>query len=255
MARDTVEWLRDNDYYLRNLADEPTYFGHNNSVRSTIDLTFTNRVAEERDVVREWLPDPFWSCTSDHAAIRWIVDQGATPVDTNSQLRFNFKKADIPLFKQVFAREIRASPKIFEHLSLTASEEVIEEAAAKRFTECLETATTEAVPVRKWSSRTKPWWNAETEASHDHFVSLDEESKEQFKLHRRVDFDLLKRVDDAKKAFHCTVKTAKQQWVNQTLEEVEPAKVFKFRNLQRGRTTAGCRPSSEVRPNDGSTST
>ncbi|KAG8939100.1 hypothetical protein FRC04_006964 [Tulasnella sp. 424] len=131
-----------------NNPDKPTFFGHGNNYHTTIDLTFINEAASRRDVVREWTVDRSWAMTSDHAAIRWIFDPSTPPVEASPHLRRNFKDAHALAFMETFWAKLDATIDVFEPLKRgngALQDEI--EAAAVAFSNCIESAVHETIPL------------------------------------------------------------------------------------------------------------
>ncbi|KIO22297.1 hypothetical protein M407DRAFT_28172 [Tulasnella calospora MUT 4182] len=237
MSRNTVEWLREADFMLMNEPDVPTFFGQGNEARTTIDLTFINTEANDNDIVKEWAVDRGLANTSDHAAIRWVIDQGAIPVDTTPNSRYNFKKADVATFKASLREELDKCHTLFEKLAVPESIEKVEdvEEATIALMRSLEEATRKAVPLRKPSRYSKDYWTDELDdllkAAHD----AADDAREDKRVRGWISEEASKDVTAKRKKFKRRVKAVAAKAANDKLEAADPNEVWKFKRWTQGK--------------------
>lgn len=235
-TEDFVQWLHEHGFELMNNPDEPTFFGHRDDYHTTIDLTFINEAASEGDIVREWIVDRSWSVTSDHAAIRWIFDPNTPPVDTSPHLRRNFKDAQAPAFMEAFRAKLDAVVDVFDPLSKgneTLPEEL--ERAAVAFSDCLEAAVNETVPLRRRHPRAKEWWSAELSQKLAEVAEIQRRSKEERRAFGTQLPETARALFVAKRRFIRHVRKAKKKHAEEKLADARPSNLYTFRRWTQGK--------------------
>lgn len=171
-ARELVLWMQENGLTIVNEPDEPTYFSRHSTSRSVLDLTFVNQVALREATVRDWHIDPASTLSSDHAGLVWCLDPGQEPVDNASAGQYNWKKADVDLFKRTLREELDARMHTFAALRDEGAwlPPAVLDTITRALHDALQVAADKAVPVRRPSTYAKPFWDAELDAAKEEIV-------------------------------------------------------------------------------------
>lgn len=102
-TEELIEWMQSGDFTLLNEKGACTYHEHRRKrATSVLDLTWVNAEARALDAVREWAIDPSLACGSDHFALRWIIEHGATEVQNITGSRYSFKETKPKEWQEAF---------------------------------------------------------------------------------------------------------------------------------------------------------
>ncbi|KAL1738445.1 Endonuclease/exonuclease/phosphatase [Schizophyllum fasciatum] len=156
-ADDLVDWAEENSFSLLNDTSCPTRIGRQGQSNSIIDLTWSNFVADEFNIIQDWHCTSKLSLESDHNAITWSLvpfqDDNLPPTEALEHgHRIDPARRDD--WCQNFRTRLDQAP-LGPYLS---TEDV--EAAARVLLDCMRDATSTVMPRR--SGRTPlraPWWN------------------------------------------------------------------------------------------------
>ncbi|KAG9019083.1 hypothetical protein FRB90_006606 [Tulasnella sp. 427] len=251
-AQRTVDWLLNHDFLLLNEEDEPTFFGHNGSHATTIDLTFANEAAIQVGAAKEWTTDRAMSFSSDHTAIRWVIDMGELPIDTTPNRKFNYKRADPVLFQECLVEKLQAKAETFNRINnITAaqSEEDIE-TAAEALLEALVAAAEATIPERRFSPHSKSFWNEEL----DHFLEELKEAEAVVRTETRregvASEQATGRYLKARARFRRGIKATRRRDAEGKLADAKPTNVFEFKRWTEGKREY---PSPAMTPRTGGT--
>jgi ribonuclease HI len=235
-SADFVEWMTNQRFVMRNQPQEATWVSHNHHThRSVLDLTFTNALATADDVCREWTVDPDISCGLDHHALRWIMDWGEQQIDNIYGKKWNYKEAKPELWKEAFKEFLSENDQLWETLRSTApmSHEQLEN-AAHTLTEAMTKATKKTIPERRPSKWAKPWWTAETRASHQRVIQQHQELIAYRRTHGRGSPELSELLRKSKNYHRRTLRSAKREWADKTLAEASRRDIWGFRRWWTG---------------------
>ena len=160
------EWMQEHQYILLNKPDEWMHFPRNGGARSVLDLMFVNPAASREDTAKQFCVDPT-ATASDHAALRWTLDPALEAVDNVYGELWNWKKADVEVFKRsliVALRDLKATfdPLAPDHEAPTETEL---DAAAEALQDAFDIASDAAVPRRRDSTRARDFWDADLDAA------------------------------------------------------------------------------------------
>ncbi|KAI0949613.1 hypothetical protein AcW1_010370 [Taiwanofungus camphoratus] len=232
----TVDWLMQNRYTIKNKKGEPTFYSHAHSSWSTIDLTFLNPMATTLDVTRNWTVDRLKAFGSDHFALRWDLDYGTKEIDNPTGKKFNFKAADPKEWKEAFQRATdkqREGLGIVLDLDADLTAEQLDN-AAESLTLAMQEANNATVPLRKPSDKARPWWNVTLEAASRRIAeqrSLNLDHQRHWGAQSPSVSSLIKK---SKQYFKRLYKKARSEWFTKTLEEAKTKDIWGFPKWGKG---------------------
>ena len=211
-AEALVEWAEANAFKIRNDLSTPTRRGSTRQRDSIIDLTLTNFIAAQLNVLRNWRSTPEYSIQSDHNAILWDlfcpVAQDPSGTLFNTDLGPRIDPARRKEWCSNFDNEIRRSA--LEPPPHLGCPEAIEDAADKLL-KAMQQATLQAMPKRSGKTHTRaPWWNEQCDLS----------------VRRLREASSTTERERARAHFRTTVRSAKRNFANEILQDATPDKVW-----------------------------
>ncbi|TFY51402.1 hypothetical protein EVJ58_g10586, partial [Rhodofomes roseus] len=232
----TVDWLTQHGYTLKNEKGAPTFFSHAHDTWSTIDLTFTNPKASELDTAKHWWIDREYAFGSDHFALRWEIDYGATPIENLAGERYNFKDTDPAEWRDAFRAALGdhdhdLTPLSNQQATLTTDQL---DKAANALTAAMEAANTSAAKVKKPSDRARPWWNADLHDAAKKIADLRTQSLNHLKRWGTQASTTNSTIKKSRNYFRRLYKKARQKWITETLEEATTADIWGFTKWGKG---------------------
>ena len=249
-----VDWMDNNDFSLLNQRDEVTFIAHrrqgNARPRSVLDLTFANVAAQTLGAVSEWAVCPDRQYTSDHFPLTWKISLGEEEILNPLGVKYNFKHADVDKWKSELRRLLDASPAPFVNLreNPNPSEDDLD-LAAEAMRAAMQAATAVAVPERKVSKRSKPWWTQELTTV---VQRLKDDKAKARDFYRRWGEPSRALEHDARATHNFlrrAIQRAKRVFFDQRLTEATVADIWDMRKWGLGRRDY---PSPSIRRPDGS---
>ncbi|KAG5731898.1 putative 115 kDa protein in type-1 retrotransposable element [Termitomyces sp. T112] len=252
-TQNLVDWLQENDFTILNEKGVCTYHEHHRrGATSVIDLTWANANAIVLDTTKEWTIDLSLACRLDHFALRWVIDHGATEVQNPTGTRYNFKDTKPSNWQDVFDQEMGKHAERWESLRNLEANRTPEELDldVELITEAMKCAMATTAKERKPSDKVRPWWSEALTRANDRRMALQENQcafKAQWgsqnpEIHREI----CKMTNYFKRLY----KHKKSKWINETLEEATPEKMWGLRGWSKGTRNY---PSPAIRTTDGRT--
>lgn len=157
-ATELVDWLEKYDFELLNDPDILTCSRSNSSV---IDLTFATKELNNSMLIN-WEIDEGKVSESDHEIILFSIniDNGNLVENSVHNGQYNFEKADWKMFSE----ELLLWSNKEEFLSKINDSQISEtllENEAEKLRDIILKAANKAIPRKRFSERSKPWWKKE----------------------------------------------------------------------------------------------
>ena len=151
-----VQILDENNYWLVNEPDTPTYFYRTGKGTSIIDLTFASPgLADE---VRNWCLDPDAETGSDHGTIRYELVSTSSLLTTPLAPKYNWRKADWDKFTSLLTSTSAATYSVWHQLHQNPSPINLDN-SAQLLRDLILEAVEASVPHINLSPRSKRWWH------------------------------------------------------------------------------------------------
>ena len=235
----TADWLVEQGYTIKNTKGEPTFFSHTHKTWSTIDLTFTNPAATELDAAQGWHIDNESSFGSDHLALRWNIDYGATEIENVTGERYNFKDTDPAKWRNAFRDALLTHAEALDPLQSAADTLTTDtlDAAANALTAAMQDANLKTAKIRKPSDRARPWWNHGLQDAAKKTADLRAESLAHVQRWGTQAKAVNAMIKKSRNYFKRLYKTARRRWITETLEQAETPDIWRFMKWGKGTRT------------------
>lgn len=233
-ARAFADWINGEGYHAVNEFDTITYASNDLRSTSVLDLTFVNRTTAQ--IVHEWKVDSSQSIPSDHFPISFTIDRGNADTGTESQSKWNWKKADEKEFRTAFKAHLGTRIERVNTLRqpISWSKATIDDAVLA-IQEAMTCAADDSVPLSRGCSRSVPWWNSELDELKRIRAEARIQSLKYLKEIGIVHDDLLAAVATADNRFTKAVKRTKRNFYAAELEKATNTDIYKFRSWSQGR--------------------
>ena len=174
-AENTVEWLTTGTFELENDWNQETWHAFGSNATSALDFTFKNAAAIATHALQGWSIESDENAGSDHYATFFSIANGDDALYDLTEAKYNWKDVDGPTFTKELQAALRDDEDrydavfgpLFEHPIIPITTDQLDE-ATELLHECMAAAANKAVPPRRPSSRSKPWWSpALTKATHE----------------------------------------------------------------------------------------
>ncbi|KAG5725035.1 putative 115 kDa protein in type-1 retrotransposable element [Termitomyces sp. T112] len=235
--RDLVEWLQENDFTLMNEKGKCTYHEHRRrGVTSVLDLTWANTPALALNVTKEWAIDPDLACRSDHFALKWVIDHGATEVQNVTGNRFNFKDTKLAAWQEAFQEEMKANTERWESLQDLNTNRTLEDLNkdVELITEAMKRATDRTAKIRKPSEKGRPWWTEELTEANNKRMALRENQRAYMAHWGEPNREIDREIRKVTNYFRRLYKHKKREWIDKTLKEATPENMWGLRGWSKG---------------------
>jgi predicted transcriptional regulator len=148
---------------LKNIEDLATFHRSNTENISVIDLIFATIEIESK--IDNWCIAEKAYTGLDHEVIRFSINKDSEDnlINPIKQERYNLDKADWEKFKESILSEYTELEQKFQDLSIEAQLDSV----AKSLELAIQKAADKAIPRRKISYYSKPWWNDEIDKSRE----------------------------------------------------------------------------------------
>lgn len=229
-ATQLAEWLQQHSFTIHNDYNVPTYVSHDGRFQTVVDLTCSNRMAENATPVRNWHIDRLIGHISDHVGIRYEIGHGSEPTDAHAFDKWNWKKADVERFKTTFSQEVQKNMETVMAIqrAATPSERDIDN-LAEVIANALEHAATRAVPVAKVCARSVPWWNETLSALKSVYTNTRQDFADSSRWLGHPDQGLAAEVRRLKNTFKRSCRRAKKKHFTEVLEKAHNKDIYSFR--------------------------
>jgi ribonuclease HI len=197
---------------LLNTPGEGTFYRPHMAFPSVIDLSFASSSILNR--VQDWqvLPD----LGSDHFGVLFTIYDRQGTSNTSNISRFNTKKANWKLFKDL----LKAS-KPLESLQFSSKSNLNLDLLAETFTNSILEAANTSIPKSSNTAHSKPWWN-------DRLTSLRKTYTYYCRKAKESNYTLFKKeLLIAKNNYFNSIKLDKIKHWNQFLEKEDSQSIFK----------------------------
>ncbi|KAJ7585498.1 hypothetical protein C8J56DRAFT_788121 [Mycena floridula] len=180
VTTEIIDWLEAKGYSLMNQKGEITYIPHDKKKKpSVIDLTWVNQKALAANTAKEWCIDRTLAYSSDHYEIRWVIDDGAVPIENILSLKYVLSDTDPEKWKEAYSAELGL---IADKLILLRDRDsVITPSQMDEIVEAITTAMLNATDKTTPRKRPSPnptanqWWDDELDRAADNITILREE--------------------------------------------------------------------------------
>ncbi|TFY57752.1 hypothetical protein EVJ58_g6827 [Rhodofomes roseus] len=232
----TVDWLAEKGFLLKNKRGEPTFYSHAHKSFSTLDLTFVNPRAMELDAAKKWAIDESQAHGSDHFALRWELDYGATEVDNISGVKYNFKDTDEKEWRDAFRTALLTHD---DELSILLDKDAMLtpeqlDRAAEGLTEAMQEANIKAAKIRKPSNKARPWWTPELQQANARVASQRSQNLAHHRQWGVQSTDITTQIKKSRSYFKRLYKKARSNWVTETLEKATSKDIWGFSKWGKG---------------------
>ncbi|KAG5734856.1 putative 115 kDa protein in type-1 retrotransposable element [Termitomyces sp. T112] len=236
-TRDLVEWLQENDFTLMNEKGKCTYHEHRRQgATSVLDLTWANTPAMALDATKEWAIDPNLACRSDHFALKWVIDHGATEVQNITGNRFNFKDMKPAAWQEAFQEEMKANTERWELLQDLNTNRTPEDLDkdVELITEAMKRATDRTVKIRKPLEKARPWWTEELTEANNERMALQENQQAYMARWGEPNRETDREIRKVTNYFRQLYKHKKREWIDKTLKEATPENMWGLQGWSKG---------------------
>ncbi|KAG5349358.1 hypothetical protein C0989_004410 [Termitomyces sp. Mn162] len=236
-TRDLVEWLQENNFTLMNEKGKCTYHEHRRrGATSVLDLTWANTPALALDATKEWAIDPNLACGSDHFALKWVIDHGATEVQNVTGNRFNFKDMKPAAWQEAFQEEMKANTERWELLQDLNTNRTPEDLDkdVELITEAMKRVTDRTAKIRKPSEKARPWWTEELTEANNKRMALRENQRAYMARWGEPNRETDREIRKVTNYFRRLYKHKKREWIDKTLEEATPENMWGLRGWSKG---------------------
>ena len=240
-ANDTVSWLYENDFSLRNPHNTTTWQSKSAEFLSPLDLTFTNVKADQVHALTDWSVEKDLNADSDHYAILFSIENTGNEILNLSEAKYNWKHAD----KQTFTATLHSSlhgnddeyDEVFGPLrnhGINAVSPIELDRATDYLQEAMQKAAKAAVPIRRPSPRAKPWWTPELSAAMNTVSLARSVIGDALTAHREVTEGMKNNVAHFRAVFRRLFKKTKLSYYNTLVEQATPQTIYSFAKWTRG---------------------
>ncbi|KAG6898040.1 hypothetical protein C0993_007127 [Termitomyces sp. T159_Od127] len=138
-----------------------------------------NHEAIELDATEEWTVDPSLAYGSDHFALRWTINHGATEIQDPTGSRYNLKETKPDNWKDVFENKMSKQTERWEILCRLDTDRSPEDLDkdVELIMEAMEHTTAETAKEKKLSNKARPWWSNKLSEANNRRMALREDQR------------------------------------------------------------------------------
>ena len=231
-TEDMVDWMTSNGFTLLNQKGEVTFARR--SHHSVLDLTWINEEFVSDDRFQNWRVREDLDSGSDHIPITWEIDLGGfhPHIGPDSGV-FGFKAEHQKPWLTALSSAVSTH---FPHHVLTVEHPTEHDLdlSITGFMRALEQATSQTIPIKKFSAKANPWWSDELRVALQNVRTLRKVLKDERSTHGTPSRDAQTNYSRANNFFKRLVQTAKQKWAMEFAASIETDKVWKLTNWHKG---------------------